>query len=219
MTRMYPEAHAELLQYALTELLNFVNTGECDGPTISMLLPFDDGRYRPYYANHPDRRHTPSTPGDYRGGPVWPSQTGSAHEALRRALRDQIQRLTNRLDLDLPTRPSWLRAMFDDLPPVEAATLTALWRKFDEVIGQLKVVPIKIRLCPTCQGFFCSGGSVGKPQHYCTPEHIPKRDEAAYSRQRRASERALRQGSEAAAARAGLPASPRKGRSPRSKSK
>jgi hypothetical protein len=183
----------DLLGLGLAELLNFVNTGQCDGGVISLFWPFDGVRYKPLYADV--SRSLPNLKARQRGWPhVWPSTLHPVHRALWRALHEQLARVVNGEKLILPTWVGWTRRSFARLSPVEAATVAAMRCAFDEVLGSDSLADMRVSRCKMCTLFYAAGSEAGRPSHFCTEEHRDdyrgtdafKEAQAAQARKRRA---------------------------------
>ncbi|MEQ1908019.1 MAG: hypothetical protein ABMA15_04310 [Vicinamibacterales bacterium] len=186
----------DLLGLGLAELLNFVNTGQCDGGVVSLFWPFDDARYKPRYSDV--SLSLPNLKAGRRGWPeLWPSTTQPVHRALRRALDDQLARVVKGKKPVLPTQPGWTRRSFVHLSPIEAATVTAMRCAFDDVLGSASLAEMGVSRCAMCTLFFAAGREAGRPSHFCTQEHRDesrhtdafKKKQATQARERRAIER------------------------------
>ena len=186
----------DLLGLGLAELLNFVNTGQCDGGVVSLFWPFDDARYRPRCSDV--SLSLPKLKAGRRGWPeFWPSTTRPVHGALRRALHDQLARVVKGEKPILPTESGWTRRRFARLSPIEAATVTAMRCAFDDVLGSASLADMRVSRCTMCMLFYAAGREAGRPSHFCTEEHRDesrhtdafKKKQATKARERRAIER------------------------------
>jgi len=178
-----------LFMCSLVELLSFVNTGECSGLFMSMIWPFVDGRWA-HLDKNPDPAEQQAKA--FRGPRSWPDRRRRVHETLRDALRAQLQKISSKQAVSIPTQPMWTRKMFARLNGVDAAITVGIWRWFDDVLRYLGDANWKIRQCDHCGIFHLPKNFRGATAHYCSPQHRPRRDEAQYSRERRAQETRMR---------------------------
>lgn len=186
-----------LLSLGLAELLNFVNTGQCDGGVVSLFWPFDDVRYKPRYSDV--SLSLPNLNAAGRGGwpQFWPSTTQPVHRALRRALNAQLARIVKGEKPILPTQSGWTQRGFARLSPIEAATVTAMRCAFDDVLGSASLADMRVSRCEMCALFYVAGREAGRPSHFCTQEHRDesrhtdafKKKQATQARKRRVTER------------------------------
>ena len=186
----------DLLGIAVAELVNFVNSGKCEGAVVSLFWPFHDNRYKRIYLDV--SRSLPNVRASGRGWPHrWPATAQSVHRSLRRALREQLVRVAEGQKPLLPTSPGWTPRNFARLSPVEAATVTAMHCAFDDALGVVFEDHIRIRPCKRCGLFYFVGGEPGRPPDFCDKEHrvayrgtaMFKKSRAADARRRRAIEK------------------------------
>ena len=192
-----PDYDLNRIDYAMAELVNFVNNGKCDPSSISLLTPFVD-RYVPVWNpvgpdDAPAQDAPEARPGrDPKWPTEWPARLRLPHRLLREALREQLERLTQvdptkRRPLILPTRPEWTEASFKALPAIEATTLFAVQRAFDEALAFLQTKRVVFK-CRECSFFLFREPRRGRPTHFCEncDTTVPARDMADYMRRRRA---------------------------------